>query len=992
MQALTYVELEIIWCPLTYGVAPCQAQLGVTGSAKCFNTRSTCQDLANFNLDTLHSPTERADPITLRFTIPTAYLPTDIEAIPSIAEVDFDPATISLGRDLGQRATVTVRFKDHRWSDTGQGFDKYVSERPYNPFTQGSFWGKFRARQPYLRGRKLRVIRGYVGQTLEEMETRHFVVEQYDGPTPDGIYTIVAKDVLKLAAGDRSQAPAISSGFLNADITDTATSLTLSPSGIGAEYPLSGYAAIGGAEIVEFLGIGSPYASDANTLLLVHCDGTDGQTTFTDSSSFARTVNDTGAAQVDTAQSKFGGSASLFDGSGDSLTVPDSNDWTFSGDFTIDFWARHSGAFTNFTALCGHGTNSTNAYGLTVSNLGAIDFIVESGGTHIITFASASGVILADTWHHIALVRSGNVFTIYVDGVSVATTTTATAIPNYTSTFKIGGSDRVTSTQWWLGWIDEFRVSNVARWTANFTPPTAAYVQLSSTDQLAIVRAQFNTDAVSHEAQDRVQVCLQYSAEDPADIIYDLMVTYAGIAASYIDLVAWLNDTGSFLNKVYTALIAEPTPVDKLISELVEQAALVIWWDDIDEQVRLQVLRAISTAAARYTEDNILRDTLEVTEQPDKRISQVWTYFGQINPLGSETDPANYRSTAAEVDTESEDNYGTPAVKKIFSRWIPAFGKAIADRVNAIQIERYKNAPRRFNFELFRYSVDDPLLGRGYRIENRILQDETGATTNAPMQLTRLRPEADRFVIEAEEMLFAAEPEDPTQHAIIIDVDTENIDLEELHDGLYETAISGDTVTVTINAGVVVGSTSISVPAFDVGSWTAGVTVILNVVGRIAGHGGKGDRGSGTAGSPLGGEDGGTALYLRRAISLDCTGGGEIWGGGGGGGGGATGGTFDNPVVGSGGGGGAGRNAGAGGIGGSGPGDSDPGAPGTDTAGGAGGVRNENGGDGGNPGLVGEDGQGQPQAGEGGDPGSAIDGVSFVTVIAAGDVRGPQVN
>ncbi len=49
---------------------------------------------------------------------------------------------------------------------------------------------------------------------LAEMETRHFVVESTDGPNTDGIYTITAKDVLKLADDDRAQAPLMSNGFL----------------------------------------------------------------------------------------------------------------------------------------------------------------------------------------------------------------------------------------------------------------------------------------------------------------------------------------------------------------------------------------------------------------------------------------------------------------------------------------------------------------------------------------------------------------------------------------------------------------------------------------------------------------------------------------------------------------------------------------------------------------------------------------------------------
>src|SRR5262245_3934780 len=143
-EALQYVEIDIDHCMLTYGVLPCTASLTnspPTGTRKCFNTLATCQDRANFTNEGL----------TLRFAVPTDYLPNDIEAIPSIKTISFDPATVSLGTNLGQRASITVTFTDHRHSDTG--LDKYLADRAYYPYSQGTFFGKFRARVPFLRGR-----------------------------------------------------------------------------------------------------------------------------------------------------------------------------------------------------------------------------------------------------------------------------------------------------------------------------------------------------------------------------------------------------------------------------------------------------------------------------------------------------------------------------------------------------------------------------------------------------------------------------------------------------------------------------------------------------------------------------------------------------------------------------------------------------------------------------------------------------------------------
>ena len=86
-------------------------------------------------------------------------------------------------------------FKDHPWSDTGPGYDKYVGERPYVPFEQGTYWGKLRARWLSLQGQAIRLIDGFLGQTLGEMTTRHFMIDGFEQPSRD-TFVIIAKDIL----------------------------------------------------------------------------------------------------------------------------------------------------------------------------------------------------------------------------------------------------------------------------------------------------------------------------------------------------------------------------------------------------------------------------------------------------------------------------------------------------------------------------------------------------------------------------------------------------------------------------------------------------------------------------------------------------------------------------------------------------------------------------------------------------------------------------
>jgi len=80
---------------------------------------------------------------------------------------------------------------------------------------------------------------------------------------------------------------------------------------------------------------------DAYTVLLLHGNGADESTTFTDSETTPKSVTSAGSTQIDTAQYKFATGSILFDGTGDYLTTADHSDWNMAdGKFTIDFWVR----------------------------------------------------------------------------------------------------------------------------------------------------------------------------------------------------------------------------------------------------------------------------------------------------------------------------------------------------------------------------------------------------------------------------------------------------------------------------------------------------------------------------------------------------------------------------------------------------------------------------------------------------------------------------
>jgi len=227
-----YIEIDLDYCDNTYGTAPCTAAVGVTGDIKCFNTNFQCQDKANYT----------SSPKTYKFCTAVSPLPEGLDAIPSLLSaptinaVKFNPAG-----GLGVNGGISLKFKDGPSNDVG--LDKYVNERTYIPYDTGSYWGKLRARNPNYNNREIRAYSGYLvnGQfDIANFEKRTYVIDQIDAQR--GVGTVKGKDVLKLAADNRSQYPIKSTGELSADLDGVATSFTLSPVGVGdLEYDASGW-------------------------------------------------------------------------------------------------------------------------------------------------------------------------------------------------------------------------------------------------------------------------------------------------------------------------------------------------------------------------------------------------------------------------------------------------------------------------------------------------------------------------------------------------------------------------------------------------------------------------------------------------------------------------------------------------------------------------------------------------------------------------------
>jgi hypothetical protein len=208
-------------------------------------------------------------------------------------------------------------------------------------------------------------------------------------------------------------------------------------------------------------------------------DGSKGSTGFPDSSASKHVMKSNAGASVDTSQSVSGGASGKFvAASKQYLSTPDSADWYFNtGDFTIDFYVR-------FSSLPAKGTGYVFFSQYKDANNFNYFRLYNSGGKYQYSFASRYGGstkvnivvnsdrLSANTWYHVAVVRSGNSWYFFQNGVQQGKTQTSSgAVGDIAAELRIMGGD-ASQGAWLNGWCDQFRVSKgLARWTSNFTPP-----------------------------------------------------------------------------------------------------------------------------------------------------------------------------------------------------------------------------------------------------------------------------------------------------------------------------------------------------------------------------------------------------------------------------------------------------------------------------------------------------------------------------------------
>lgn len=204
---------------------------------------------------------------------------------------------------------------------------------------------------------------------------------------------------------------------------------------------------------------------DENTVLLLHGEE------IIDSSMYGNVITNNGVT-VSADKSKFGGKSLYFNGAA-SIVIFSPEFTDPNGDLTIDWWQYRQ---NNGTVLCYNQINTAGFSQFLIQHINGSNCYGSYNGATWDVFSAVAGFTnTQNQWVHCALVKSGTTITMYQNGVKTWSGSAAGTFSGGQNCVIIGRHAASSNYDYFKGYIDEFRVSNVARWTSDFTPPDKPY-------------------------------------------------------------------------------------------------------------------------------------------------------------------------------------------------------------------------------------------------------------------------------------------------------------------------------------------------------------------------------------------------------------------------------------------------------------------------------------------------------------------------------------
>jgi len=211
----------------------------------------------------------------------------------------------------------------------------------------------------------------------------------------------------------------------------------------------------------------APLTAITNTSLLLNMQGAK----ILDKSQSTQNLTLVGNTTASTAQYKYLPTSMYFDGIGDYINLNEAVIPTdASTDWTIEFWFNVPSSSTRYDFICQYAASVAGRMTINSTTSGEIMFF--QNGLSVAPLTSTD-TFTANTWNHVAVVNNGQTRTLYLNGVSQGTATGTSSMQDANTV--IGALTSNPISNYLEGYIEDLRITKgLARYTANFTPPSAA--------------------------------------------------------------------------------------------------------------------------------------------------------------------------------------------------------------------------------------------------------------------------------------------------------------------------------------------------------------------------------------------------------------------------------------------------------------------------------------------------------------------------------------
>lgn len=407
-----------------------------------------------------------------------------------------------------------------------------------------------------------------------------------------------------------------------------------------------------------------------------------------------------------------------------------------------------------------------------------------------------------------------------------------------------------------------------------------AYTVTSSTT-MDITRKQFGTTNIQHEVGENMQKCIIFDNENIIDIITTLITDFTKIPTSYIPVSDWAAlKAGDLANYNLTKQIYKPEDVKKLLNELVALAGLSMYVDVIEKELVIVTTPDFATPVITFDEtEHIIQDSIRVKRVDKEQITRQAVHWDKKDSTDTDREESftkHFQVIDIIVEVDADES-NVSENKPLITSWLinTLDNNLLATSYSQRNVNRFSKVPIEAKFDVDQRYINTVTGGNMWlgSIFNLITNEIVDGGLNpipTTFQCVSIKPSAKDQAWKVTGLSYvAAAP--PDADLYISEDKTDYLLTDEL------TTTEAKEYVVVINSGVLIDSSGPTVKSFIQGTFFAGATLKLIILGRIVGYAGTGGFAGSTTGTPGScslvdsgdGTDGGDALSLSTDTTID---------------------------------------------------------------------------------------------------------------------------